>query len=162
MPVLEMNPVTFSLATDLDIESCPLRVEDIRHRGYLVRHGTVWATSMEKQSVTLDEGFSKQSQTQFPKGHVKGSSSWDVAVVGQAQWGGNKSSNYRVEQVFCCCFHPTTKRSKEARLRMKFPLKCLYIPPQYLKQWERCLPLNTGSHKTRQEKQWLPLETQTG
>lgn len=58
MPVLEMNTVTFSLATDLDIESCPLRVEDIGHRGYHVHHGTVWATSIEKQSVTLDEGFS--------------------------------------------------------------------------------------------------------
>lgn len=58
MPVLEMNTVAFSLATDLGIESCPLSIEDTGRRGYHVRHGTVWATSIEKQSVTLDEGFS--------------------------------------------------------------------------------------------------------
>lgn len=120
-----------------------------------MHHGKVWATSIEKQSVMLDEGFSNQSQPQFPNGHVRGISSWDVTVVGQAQWGGNKSSNYHVEQVFCCCVHPTIKCSKEARLRMKFPLKCLCIPPSYLEQWERCLPLSTGGHKTWQEKQWL-------
>lgn len=50
------------------------------------------------------------------------------------------SLHYHLDQSFVC-FHLTIKHSRGVRLRMKFPLKCLYTPPQNLKPWRKTLPL---------------------